>query len=63
MKKSKIVFITIVLMLIAYLVGVKIGRDQAIHNARLVEDDGETYVIGYSYNHLEGGEELHEYER
>ena len=46
MKKSKIVFITIALMLIAYVVGVKIGRNQAIHNARLVEDNGETYVIG-----------------
>ena len=63
MEKSKIVLITIALMLIAYVVGVKIGRDQAIHNARLVEDNGETYVIGYSYGYIEGGEELHEYER
>ena len=44
MKKSIIIFSAICLMLIAYIIGVKVGRNEAIHNAYLVSDDGDTYV-------------------
>ena len=59
MKKSIIIFSAICLMLIAYIIGVK-----AIHNAYLVSDDGDTYVIGYGYNNDdELDDEYHEYIR
>lgn len=64
MKKSIIIFSTICLMLIAYIIGVKVGRNEAIHNAYLVSDDGDTYVIGYGYNNDdELDDEYHEYIR
>lgn len=63
MKKSIIIFSAICLMFIAYIIGVKVGRNEAIHNARLVSNDGNTYVIGYGYNGEECDEECHEYRR
>ena len=65
MKKSAAILLIIAALVIGVVIGVKLGRNDAIRNARLVEDNGDTYVIGYS-SRLDTGdsyEELHEYVR
>lgn len=65
MKKSARIFIAIALAIITYIIGVYVGRNQAINSARLVSDDGDTYVIGYGcvLDNGDSDEELHIYER
>ena len=65
MKKSTAICAIIAALLLGLAIGNKMGRNDAIRNARLVEDNGDTYVIGYS-SRLDTGdsyEELHEYVR
>lgn len=65
MKKSTAICTIIAALLLGLAIGNKMGRNDAIRNARLVKDNGDTYVIGYS-SRLDTGdsyEELHEYVR
>lgn len=64
MKKSKvlIIFSAICLMVIAYIIGVNVGRNEAIKNARLVEVNDDSYIISYGHNGAEDiDDECHEY--
>lgn len=65
MKKSTAICAIIAALLLGLAIGNKMGRNDAIRNARLVEGNGDAYVIGYS-SRLDTGdsyEELHEYVR
>ena len=65
MKKSTAIFLILLSIVVPLAIGIKIGRNQAIKNARLVHDDGETYVIAYGYGEYPDNldEEVHEYRR